>query len=278
MGTVYEPPAYLLSHHSSNPLQVPSDDSLNAAYVSQLRPLLDAEKARAAHGLPPVTSSTPSASISLDEDPDELIGAGDVTFRPSTSLNDVTIDFGHLPTHEMELSHQAQGDPDVDEDDDGVNVQLDGLGDAADVFDDSLYDATMLVDPQQAADYNEEHSIMLRPPEERAQVQLEIRDLESAVPRILRDYRLLDRLGEGKPCSQRHILYSLTLLNNHRHILNRLQSYRYNPRTRSYPKMASSHRCPFYKSFRRIEANIRHIQSAAHRERAFYTGRVPRVS
>lgn len=86
MGTVYAP-AYL-SRHSSNPLQVPSDDSLNAAYVDQLRPMLDAEKARAAQGLPPCTSSTPSAPVSHSDEDAERDGDGDLTFRPEYGLRD----------------------------------------------------------------------------------------------------------------------------------------------------------------------------------------------
>lgn len=204
MGTIHAPPAYLLSHHSSNPLQVPSDDSLNAAYVSQLRPLLDAEKARAAQGLPPKTSSTPSAHVSLYDEGDDANMDGDLTFRPTADTLDGTLGDPYITTNDndVELSHHAfSGLGDVEDNDDGVNIHFEDFADGMDPFDDSQLDATMLADPERLAEYHEENSIMLRPPEERAQVQAEMRDLESAVPRILRDYRLLDRLGEGESIS-----------------------------------------------------------------------------
>lgn len=191
MGTIHEPITYPLSHHSSNPLQVPSDDSLNASYIAQLRPLLDAEKARAAGGLPPKTSSTPSAHAPVSDEAGVMDGVGDSTFRPS---NHVLAD---EPEQRDGATLQGLGDA---EDDDGVHVQLEGPEAGHDVFDDSQFDTTLL--PGHTADddtvgHYEENTIMLRDPEDRAQVEAEMRDLESAVPRILRDYHLLDRLGEG---------------------------------------------------------------------------------
>ncbi|KAF8312673.1 kinase-like protein [Clavulina sp. PMI_390] len=189
----------MLSHHSSNPLVVPSDDSVNAAYVNQLRPLLDAEKARAAQGLPPRTSSTSSVHVSADDDiGNNLTHAGDVTLRASASTYDNTGDFGYALTNDVDMPQHALGaTDDAEEEDDGIEVQLDNIEPDVDVYDEDDLDATMPTDPARAAEWREEHSILLRSEEERAQVQAEIRDLESAVPRILRDYQLLDRLGEG---------------------------------------------------------------------------------
>jgi len=45
---------------------------------------------------------------------------------------------------------------------------------------------------------DEEKTIYLRPPRERQQIELELRDLMHTVPRIADDYVLLDRLGEGQ--------------------------------------------------------------------------------
>jgi cell division control protein 7 len=198
MGTIHEPATYLLSHHSSNPLQVPSDDSLNASYVAQLRPLLDAEKARAAKGLAPKTSSTPSAHVSVSDEAGVMDGPGDVTFRPSEQHEHNSC----APAGQLDQLNSAapQHHAEAGDGDDGVNVQLEGLEGAQDAFDSQL-DTTVL--PDHAAEDGkvmaicEENSIMFRDPEDRAQVEAEMRDLESAVPRILRDYRLLDRLGEG---------------------------------------------------------------------------------
>ena len=44
---------------------------------------------------------------------------------------------------------------------------------------------------------DEETTIQLREPEERAEVQDEFRELLAAVPRLAREYVLLDRLGTG---------------------------------------------------------------------------------
>lgn len=68
------------------------------------------------------------------------------------------------------------------------------------VFEDSEAEAPWDEEAAQLEEdeFNEENSIMLRDPDDRSQVEAEIRELESAVPRILRDYRLLDRLGEGE--------------------------------------------------------------------------------
>lgn len=197
MGTTVYPP-FLLSHHSSNPLQVPSDDSLNAAYVSQLRPLLNAEKARAAQGLPPRTSSTPSAHVSLSDENVDHDDAGDVTFRPYDDQPDGAVESACCSTRAVaELAHALDHNSLTDDTEENTYMQPDDTGDDC-MFDDPRFDdATGEEAAQLADDYNEENSIMLRDPEDRAQVESEMRDLESAVPRILRDYRLLDRLGEG---------------------------------------------------------------------------------
>lgn len=195
MGTIHEPTTHLLSHHSSNPLQVPSDDSLNASYVAQLRPLLDAEKARAALGLPPKTSSTASAHVSISDETGMMDGAGDLTFRPSDQQGHDDFGFADEPQQYNGATPQAH-----EGDDDGVHVQFDGLEAGQGVLDDSHFNTTIVpghpAEDDVVAHY-EENTIMLRDPGDRAQVEAEMRDLESAVPRILRDYRLLDRLGEG---------------------------------------------------------------------------------
>jgi hypothetical protein len=54
--------------------------------------------------------------------------------------------------------------------------------------------------PQADANENvsdDERTIFLRHPADRAQIEAEIEDLLNAVPRIKDEYRLLDRLGEG---------------------------------------------------------------------------------
>lgn len=48
-----------------------------------------------------------------------------------------------------------------------------------------------------AEDLEEENSILLKRPDERAEICEEIEDLERAVPQLLNDYKILDRLGTG---------------------------------------------------------------------------------
>lgn len=205
MGTLAEP--HFLSTHSSNPLQVPSDDVLNQEFVEHIRPLLDIEKARAAQGLSPRTSTPSLLQVShqddIPSDDDEEYGNGqfDVTIQP--------LDYQH-PVGAGSMNPTDQYPPE-DGEDDGVEVQIsqygsmaysqsegfeDGEDDDDDLFGDE--ETTLTIENQLLLErYHDENTILLREPEDQARVQAEIDDLERAVPRILGEYVVMDRLGEG---------------------------------------------------------------------------------
>jgi cell division control protein 7 len=52
-------------------------------------------------------------------------------------------------------------------------------------------------DEDAQGDTDEENTIHLKPPEERAEIEQEIAELEEAVPELTEDYRIVDRLGTG---------------------------------------------------------------------------------
>ncbi|GLB34222.1 putative kinase-like protein [Lyophyllum shimeji] len=179
--------AALLSQHSSNPLECGSSDPRNAEYRRRLK---TAERRRSnlssfssddpingyvaedmkqyhnhlAHVLP--TFSAPkqaqNAYIDVDEDmesDDELI------ILP--------------PTTKPAATHEASRNDHGDEHDDHEEIREE----------EELKD-----DP---VDVDEELTIYLKTPEERAEIEEEITDLESKVPQLATDYKLIDRLGTG---------------------------------------------------------------------------------
>jgi cell division control protein 7 len=52
-------------------------------------------------------------------------------------------------------------------------------------------------DPDAQGETDEEFSIQLKSQEERKEIEQEIMDLETAVPQLRRDYKIIDRLGTG---------------------------------------------------------------------------------
>lgn len=63
--------------------------------------------------------------------------------------------------------------------------------------DDSQGDSDMERDPDADGEIDEEMSLFLKPQDEQDEIELEIEDLEQAVPAITQDYKLIDRLGTG---------------------------------------------------------------------------------
>ncbi|KAI0692551.1 kinase-like domain-containing protein [Cytidiella melzeri] len=180
--------AYLLSQHSSNPLEVHSSDVKNSLYVKKYRQAVtrrsepssdDAIGGTAAPELnayhrhlktirnPPVPvaisarSKVPVGFVDLDED----------------------MDSDEEGATEEKMQADKAGRPSGDEDED-EDVEIPDEGD----------DLEQDVD---AEELEEENSILLRTPEERAEIALEIEDLERAVPQLTDDYRIVDRLGTG---------------------------------------------------------------------------------
>ncbi len=162
------------SQHSSNPLELPSSDVRNKAALHRYR------KARATAG----------NQRDSDEPDDELEVSdlknyqkhvtGLLQDRPglcsryttrgnagADALIDLDDDLGddREPEDDRESSDESQGDSDMDADADG--------------------------------EIDEEMSLYLRPRDEQEEIELEIDDLEQAVPSITQDYKLIDRLGTG---------------------------------------------------------------------------------
>lgn len=211
MGTVVE--AHFLSTHSSNPLQVPSDDVLNQEFVEHIRPLLEIEKARAAQGLSPRTSTPSLLQGQIDHDgndPEEAEEELDITIQP-LEYKKPRSDAGSVNILDQWPSQPRATATGNDYEDDGVEIhisqlesvnaaeEMDQLDDEDEDEEDGIGDDTTVTMEHQVLleRYHDENTILLRDPDDQAHVRAEIDDLERAVPRILREYLVMDRLGEG---------------------------------------------------------------------------------
>ncbi|KAF8329818.1 kinase-like domain-containing protein [Cantharellus anzutake] len=146
-----------LSNHSSNPLQVPSDDPINASFVERIRPAVEAEKLRAVQGLPPITSSDPTKTLT-----EERCISDDNLFAPHEGMRADPCDHGLVLANEIE------------EDVDDVQIQIPSDGE----------EGEPVILPRQAvlADSDsDEDPLLHRHPKDRK----------------LGEYVLIDRLGEG---------------------------------------------------------------------------------
>lgn len=195
----------LFSQHSSNPLEVPSSDPLNAKYVRSFRraqkmrelyqssedplsgynvdeqtldyqshvkqlfpdmaPLLDGKKAL------PQRRTQEELVYSGSEDELEIVGGDDDEMMTLLDDPDLTIHFDGndgKETHE-EQQEEEQEEDDMAEDDNDVESEY----------------------------TDEELTINLKSPEEREEIEEEIEDLLDTVPELNEDYRIVDRLGTG---------------------------------------------------------------------------------
>ena len=176
MGTLF------LSQHSSNPLEVGSSDHHNNTYRQRY---LDVTAQR--------------STLSSD---DPLLGYNITDMQQYHShLENVLPTFSApkrksnppIPTY-VDLDDDMESDDDellmdeIDHDEDG-----DGHEDVEEaephVEDVEAYDA--------GSDSDEELAIFQKSPEERAEIEEEIRDLENAMPGLTADYKIVDRLGTG---------------------------------------------------------------------------------
>ncbi|EMD40386.1 hypothetical protein CERSUDRAFT_130184 [Gelatoporia subvermispora B] len=179
----------LLSNHSSNPLEVPSSDVLNRAYRRQLK------RARGDDG-PQASSDDPLNSYNVPEMEQyhshlaQLYGnssqaqstSGRTSLVPTqtskTMMSDDELDMDHVEMVDEEQGERPD-EPAYGEEDDG---SLSGEGEE---------------EEEVPAETDEEMSILLKPREEREEIEHEIAQLESLVPQLTTDYKLLDRLGTG---------------------------------------------------------------------------------
>lgn len=153
----------MLSQHSSNPLEVPSDDMNNSLQLRQIA---------SAGGI--VSSDDTGDGFSTAEIRDYQKHI--TSWRP-----DISYELGKKTTPLM-----VDLDEDMsDEEPQPYDTTVGGYEDDA-----------MSVYHNEEED-EEERSILLKPPDEREQIEDEIEDLEDAVPQLRDDYQIIDRLGTG---------------------------------------------------------------------------------
>jgi cell division control protein 7 len=163
-----------MSQHSSNPLELPSSDVRNKTALHRYR------KARAMAG----------NQRDSDEPEDEL---------EVSDLKDYQRHIAGLlqdrPAAQAQYTIRENTDPevliDLDEDVDCDKGQ-DYDGENSDEYDG---DSGMEADGY--AEIDEGMTLFLKSREEQEEIELEIADLEEAVPAITEDYKLIDRLGTG---------------------------------------------------------------------------------
>ncbi|KAG8956707.1 hypothetical protein FRC04_000185 [Tulasnella sp. 424] len=132
----------LLSKHSSNPLQAPSDDPVNKKYLKEISSVLAREKNRGSRDTSSVHDAVEEEDVAMMGSDDDEDALGERTFVP-----------------------EDESDVAEDEDDEECSA--------------------------------EERTLYLKDPVEQRQILDEIADLEKSVPRIVEDFILIDRLGEG---------------------------------------------------------------------------------
>ncbi|KAG6848438.1 hypothetical protein H0H93_016951, partial [Arthromyces matolae] len=190
--------ATLLSQHSSNPLEVGSSDVRNREYRQALQ-----QSRRRGHfssSLSPLSSSddpinglemkeyhshlatvVPALSAQKQEEPSyidvddaNMVSDDELIILPSKPEPPAPAPVFATPTRiqEVEMNENEQVDLDDDNDDDESSP----------------------IDPD---DVDEENTIALKSREERYEIAEEIADLEQKMPKLAKEYKILDRLGTG---------------------------------------------------------------------------------
>ena len=181
----------LLSRHSSNPLEVPSSDARNRAY---LKHLMQVEREYA--GDEP-SSDDPLSHYNLPQMEQYHTHLAQL-YPPS---NTQSYQYGPSNSNNaLEIFEDLDGVEDGDEDmlgDDGLRDEDAANGaedDPPDEGEDEDEDDDMDEDDDET---DEETTIYLKSREEQAEIEEEILDLEAAVPQLTEDYKIIDRLGTG---------------------------------------------------------------------------------
>lgn len=209
---------FLLSQHSSNPLEAPSDDSRNKRYVRQYR--------RASQRVRLARDAQESSSEDAPDAPEVeqyQVHIAQLYQGQTPSQSKTKPDTGmEASTSKRVVPPVPPGFVDLDEDmsdDSGEDVPLDpqpsrtGLRGRERYADDTLVnEEEQDGDPEDTGedgmpydDRSEEHeddiveelSIYLKPKDERAEILEEIEELYTRVPDLTSDYKLIDRLGTG---------------------------------------------------------------------------------
>lgn len=162
-----------------------SDDPLNSLdapeaqrYQQHVSTIFGDVDVKPAYPTPRQKGGFRKAFVDLDESSDDL--GGILAEQAETLEADMEDDFGTAEGVDGELLAEMDPDADGDVDAEGEDV-----------------DADELEEEDAQGDTDEELTIHLKPPEEQEEIQEEIADLEVAVPQLVVDYKVVDRLGTG---------------------------------------------------------------------------------
>lgn len=182
--------AYMLSQHSSNPLEVHSSDARNSLYVNKYRQATNARSEASSDDriggcdAPDVNEYHQHLSTLYGEENPVPLTRKKLKMKVPPGFVDLDED--------MSSDEDGDGDAMQEDLDDG---ELDAEEDIEDIeIGEEAQDAEEEADVE---DREEENSILLKPPDEQAEIHEEIDDLERAVPQLTLDYKIIDRLGTG---------------------------------------------------------------------------------
>ncbi|KAI0337903.1 kinase-like protein [Trametopsis cervina] len=196
--------AYIFSQHSSNPLEVHSSDYKNTVFVEAYRRATNArsqassDDAIDAEVAPDVDEYQQHLATIYNADRSKRSGSTATKSRAPPGFVDLDED---MDSEEAEIvedgmqedeaviylaNEEDEDDGDEQEVDEEDNIDLESV--TGDIEEDETGDVE---------DYEEENSILFKPPDEQAEIQDEIEDLERAVPQLTFDYKIVDRLGTG---------------------------------------------------------------------------------
>lgn len=186
----------LLSRHSSNPLEVPSSDLRNRRYLTQL---MEAEEVARQYSGDEFTSDVYNAPH-MEEYHSHL---AQLYPDAGTSSYHYVSPTGNMVLENLEIL-EAIGDVErpmkVEQVDQEMLLSDDGSGDedmANDAEEDDPDSENEEEEEEMGDETDEELTIYLKSHEERAEIEEEIVDLEAAVPALMEDYKIVDRLGTG---------------------------------------------------------------------------------
>ncbi|KAI0089224.1 kinase-like domain-containing protein [Irpex rosettiformis] len=188
--------AYLLSQHSSNPLEVADSDYGNNTLVRTYKQAIDAQSQISSDN---ALSGVAGTEVNeYQQHIQTIVGPLPVNVHKSASrrLPPGLVDLDSEMDSEEEEENDNKMDEDQEEqgsgDDDDDEEEEEEVEEDVDISEDEELGPDIDVE-----EVEEEKSILLRPADEQADIQLEIEDLERAVPQLNSDYEIVDRLGTG---------------------------------------------------------------------------------
>lgn len=184
----------LFSQHSSNPLEVPSSDPLNAKYR---RSFQRAQRMRELYQ----SSEDPLSGYNVEEQVLDYQAHVKQLFPDMSGLFD---DKKALPQRRTQEELTFSGSEDEleivgrndEEEEEAVDCGADLTVRLTDNKDEEQ-DVQEIAEEVEDEDTDEELTINLKTQEEREEIEDEIEDLQEAVPELTDDYRIVDRLGTG---------------------------------------------------------------------------------